>query len=68
MRNWLADGWTYEDWSIIETSANTLENINRSFDMSVGGGGGGFNPAEVAEFAQCLRALADTLQSVASRY
>lgn len=68
MRNWKMDGWTEKDWDNITEDADGLRAIARELDNAVGGGGGGFEPTELAEFAERMQAMADRLKRIAGGY
>lgn len=68
MRNWKMDGWTEKDWDLISEDADEVRAIARDFDNAVGGGGGGFEPKVLAEFAERLQEIADRMKRVAGTY
>ncbi len=68
MRNWQMDGWTEKDWDGITEADDDLRAVARELDNAVGGGGGGFEPAELAQFAARLQAMADRLTRISGAY
>ncbi len=68
MRNWKMDGWTEKDWDNITQDADGLRAVAREFDNAVGGGGGGFEPAELAEIAMRLQSMAARLRRISGAY
>lgn len=68
MRNWQSDGWTDRDWDRIDATAGDMLAIAAEFDRAVGGGGGGFEPAEVIEFAERLRVIVSRLDDIGRNY
>lgn len=68
MRNWQMDGWTEKDWGNITEDADGMRAIAREFDNAVGGGGGGFEPKELAEFAGRMQVMAERLKRISGAY
>lgn len=68
MRNWQMDGWTEKDWDNINEADDDLRAVSRELDNAVGGGGGGFEPKELAEFAGRIQAAADRMKLIAKAY
>lgn len=68
LMNWQLDGWNYDDWNALTGDTGELRAIARELDNAVGGGGGGFEPAELAEFACRVQTLADRLKRLAGGY
>ncbi len=68
MRNWKMDGWADRDWDRLCATADDLRAIAAEFDRAVGGGGGGFEPVEVEEFAGRLAVIQARLADVANGY
>ena len=68
MRNWKMDGWAEKDWDSITEDSRGLMDIAREIDNGVGGGGGGFEPGELAEFADQLQMMADRLKRISGAY
>ena len=68
MRNWQMDGWTEKDWDDITEADDDLRAVARELDNAIGGGGGGFEPAELAQFAARLQATADRLKRISGAY
>lgn len=68
MRNWQMDGWTEKDWDDITEADDDLRSVARELDNAVGGGGGGFEPAELAQFAARAQATADRLKHISEAY
>jgi len=68
MRNWNYDGWSDRDWIRLESTAGDLHALASEFDKAIGGGGGGFEPQEVAEFAERLEVIQYRLSSIAKDY
>lgn len=68
MRNWQMDGWTESDWDNITECAGGLLTIARELDNAVGGGGGGFQPAELAGVSERLHRMAERLKRISGAY
>lgn len=68
MRNWQRDGWTEKDWEDITESDDDLRAVAHLLDNSIGGGGGGFQPAELLHIAARLQAMADRLKCISESY
>lgn len=68
MRNWQMDGWTESDWDNITECASAVLTIARELDNAVGGGGGGCEPAEVAEVSGRLQVMAERLKRISGAY
>lgn len=68
MRNWQMDGWTESDWDTITECADGLQSIARELDNAVGGGGGGFEPAELAAASDRLQGIAERLKRISGAY
>lgn len=62
------DGWYEKDWDDITDADDDLRSVAQELDDAVGGGGGGFEPAELAQFAARLQATADRLKRIAGAY
>lgn len=68
MRNWRVDGWTEKDWGTITECAESLRAIAAELDNAVGGGGGGFEPSELAELSKRAQAVADRAERISGGY
>jgi hypothetical protein len=62
------DGWAEKDWDGITEAGDDLLAVVRELDNAVGGGGGGFEPAELAQFAERLQTTADRLKRISGAY
>ena len=67
-RNWNRDGWTETDWDHITECAENLRAIAAEFDNAVGGGGGGFDPSELAELSKRAQRIVDWMKRVSGGY
>ena len=68
MRNWRVDGWTEKDWGTITECAESLRAIAAELDNAVGGGGGGFEPSELAELSVRAQRCIAWMQHTAEGY
>lgn len=67
-RNWNRDGWTEKDWDRITECAENLRSIAAQFDDAVGGGGGDFDPEELAGLSTRAQAIAERMKQIAGGY
>jgi hypothetical protein len=68
MRNWKYDGWTEQDWERLTEESATLNALAQDFDNAIGGGGGGFTPAELQEFQRLLEVMAGRIKQIWNNY
>lgn len=66
--NWHRDGWTERDWTRLEETNKDLARVCYEFDQDIGGGGGDFDPDQVREYADRLRAVVARLDDVSKQY
>lgn len=67
-RNWTYDGWSTKDWNSITDDADGLTAITAQLHAAIGGGGGGFTPAELKEFAERIEMTANRLKRIQATY
>ena len=68
MRNWQYEGWSDRDWNSLADDSAALNALAREFDNAIGGGGGGFTPAELAEFQNRLAAMVGRIERIRNSY
>lgn len=67
-RCWRYDGWTEQHWVGLTDESAALNALAREFDKAIGGGGGGFTPAELAEFQDRLAAMVGRIERIRNSY
>jgi hypothetical protein len=67
MRN-SKDGWTANDWEVIEADATTLLGVAIELDHAVGAGGGDFTHEELRALAVQAEAIGKRLRELAGSY
>lgn len=68
MRNYQYDGWSTAHWDCLTDDSAALNALAREFDNAIGGGGGGFTPAELAEFQNRLAAMVGRIERIRNSY
>ena len=67
-RCWKYDGWSTVDFDCLTEDSATLNALAREFDNAIGAGGGGFTPAELAEFQDRLEAMVGRIKRIRNSY
>ena len=67
-RRFKYDGWSTAHWNCLTEDSAALNALAREFDNAIGGGGGGFTPAELAEFQDRLAAMVGRIERIRNSY